>query len=350
MTLSTAFDPHRNSLNAVRLLLAGAVLVSHTWPVGGYGAEPAWGGQTLGGWSVLGFFSISGFLITRSRLARRPARAFYRARFLRIYPGFAVCLLVIAFVFAPLSLLLDRTATYSPGSAFSFLAHNFLLYPPKGPQVGIAGTLSSVPFPGYWDGPLWTLFFEALAYVGIGVLVSVVPRSLLPRTLVAVFLVATVVEVAGRFGAPVPERVVDWAPLLIAFSAGALLYLYADRISAGIATTAIAFAVLLVVGLFGLIPALGSMPIAFLLLQLGTRFPPSKVGLRYDISYGIYIYGWPVQQLLVLAFPNQQLSPLLFILLTCAVVTPLAWLSSALVEKPAQKLGRGSHRVADARL
>ena len=106
-TLASLFDPRSNSLNALRLVLAALVIVSHSWPLTGREPEPALGGANLGVWAVLGFFAISGFLITRSRLSGRPTHTFYRARALRILPAFLVCLVVVAFVFAPVSLLLD---------------------------------------------------------------------------------------------------------------------------------------------------------------------------------------------------------------------------------------------------
>jgi peptidoglycan/LPS O-acetylase OafA/YrhL len=106
-TVASSFDRSRNSLNAMRLLLAVLVVVSHSWAIGGFGAEPSLGGAHLGTWSVLGFFCISGYLITASRLGSSPTR-FYRARALRILPAFVVCLVVIAAVLAPLSTLADR--------------------------------------------------------------------------------------------------------------------------------------------------------------------------------------------------------------------------------------------------
>jgi hypothetical protein len=68
--------------------------------LGGFGHEPALGDATIGRFAVGGFFAISGFLVTGSRL-RLPAGAFGWRRFLRVFPGLWVCLLVTAFVLAP---------------------------------------------------------------------------------------------------------------------------------------------------------------------------------------------------------------------------------------------------------
>jgi peptidoglycan/LPS O-acetylase OafA/YrhL len=169
-TMTARFEPRHNALNALRLLLAAAVLVSHSWPLSGHEPEPNLGGANLGTWAVFGFFGISGYLITRSRLSGRPVRDYYRARALRIMPALVVALLVVAFVFAPLSQLLDPAAAWDPLSSVTFVARNVFLYPPAPiAQPGIADTLANVPYPLLWDGPLWTLFWEGLCYLGIGV-------------------------------------------------------------------------------------------------------------------------------------------------------------------------------------
>lgn len=341
MTLSDSFKPTSNSLNVIRLLLAAAVIVSHSWPVGGYGTEPSWGNETVGGWALFGFFTLSGYLITRSRLSGQRARDFYWARFLRIYPGFIVCLLVIAFIFAPVSQLLKSSGTYSIASAVTFVLRNSLLYAPVGAQVGISGTLTNVPFTGYWDGSLWTLFFEAAAYVSIGLLASIIPRRFFPRVVAVVFILATAASLAGATGLlALNVRIEAWTPLVIAFTAGSLLFLYGHRIRAGSITTALAFFTLVLIGVLGFIPSLGSMPLGFLLLRLGIVLPLNRIGSKYDISYGIYIYGWPVQQLIALIFPNQVLPVMAYIIVCIVITVPIAMLSSVLVEKPALRLKR----------
>ncbi|WP_186760172.1 acyltransferase family protein [Arthrobacter alpinus] len=129
MSLLAFFSPRNNSLNALRLGLALLVIVSHSSALGAYGSEFTIGGEALGRWAVFGFFGLSGFLITRSRLSGRPVSDYYRARVLRIFPAFAVSLLVVAFVMAPLSHFFGSTGRYSPVDALSFFFRNLALYP-----------------------------------------------------------------------------------------------------------------------------------------------------------------------------------------------------------------------------
>ena len=342
-SLAARFDPRHNSLNALRLLLAALVIVSHSWPLSGNEPEPNLGGANLGTWAVFGFFAISGFLITRSRLSGRPALYFYRARALRILPAFLVCLVVVAFVFAPISLLLDPAATWNVSSAFGFILHNLPLYPPNFFQGGIAGTLTTTPFLELWNGPLWTLFWEACCYVAIGIAVSLIPKARLGVVLAGVFVLLTAAALVNHLGiVTLPYLIARPLPLFVAFVAGALVLLYASRIPISALFIGGAVAVLGVAVLLGLVPELGTLPLAYLLLVAGSTLPLQAVGARYDISYGVYIYGWPVQQLIALALPGLPLP--LFILLALVVTAPLAWLSCALVERPALALKAGRQR------
>lgn len=346
-TMSSRFEPRRNALNALRLLLAAAVLVSHSWPLSGHEPEPNLGGANLGTWAVFGFFGISGYLITRSRLSGRPARDFYRARALRIMPALVVALLVVAFVFAPLSQLLDPTAAWDPVSSVTFVARNLFLYPPAPiAQPGIAETLAGVPYPLLWDGPLWTLFWEGCCYLGIGIGASLLPRRWLPAATLIVFGLLTAVSLAGAFGAPVPELAQRVIPMILAFVGGMIVLLFGDRLRQNIITVVIAGGVLVGAVLLGLVPSLGPLPLAYLLLVLGNVLPLTRVGAEFDLSYGVYIYAWPVQQMLALAGAAALPLPV-YILLVVVGTVPLAFLSCWLIERPALRLkGRAIRRDA----
>ena len=337
-TMTDRFASRDNSLNALRILLAGAVLVSHSWPLSGHEPEPSLGGANLGTWAVFGFFGISGYLITRSRLSGRPVRAFYRARALRIMPAFVVALLIVAFVFAPVSQLLDPSAVWDPVSSVTFVARNLLLYPPAPfAQPGIADTLANVPYPLLWDGPLWTLFWEGMCYLGIGIAASILPRKALPLAALVGFVLLTAVSLAGAWGAPVPEIALRVIPLVLSFFGGMLVLLYGDRIRQNALTIAIAIAIVVAAVLLGLAPSLAPLPLAYLLLVLGNVLPLTKVGAKYDLSYGVYIYAWPVQQMLALAGAAALPLPV-YILLVVAGTLPLAFLSCVLIERPALRL------------
>src|SRR4051812_12883386 len=154
-------------------MFAFAVLVSHSFPLG-YGRDDPGGGLThgqtaLGEIGILGFFTISGFLITRSA-ARFSLGRYLWHRGLRILPGLWVCLLVTAFVFAPMVALIERGSLAgffgADGGPIGYVLNNCLV---AIRQYGISGLLLETPYghrtgTSVFDGSLWSLLYEVLCY------------------------------------------------------------------------------------------------------------------------------------------------------------------------------------------
>ena len=334
-TLYSLFDPRRNSLNAIRLLLAASVIVSHSLVIGNLGPEPEAGGEHLGTWAVLGFFAVSGYLITRSRLNGQSQWSFYIARFLRIYPGFLVCLLAVAFVFAPSSLLVGSSGTFTLFDSLSYLVRNFLLYPPFISQTNIGTTVPNVPVPGIWNGSLWTLFWEASCYVAVGTVCYIKNEKLRAGLIGAGFLAASAVSAAKLEGWVPASLYTLVAPLVAAFCAGALLFHFSNRVRV---RPAVALSVaLLILSIFTeTASVLAPLPLAVIIMALGSVLPFQSIGAKTDLSYGVYIYGVPVQNILEIGWPDLPLLP--YISLSLGLTLPLAWLSFRFVEAPALAL------------
>ena len=335
-TLAAAFDPRVNALNFLRLALATSVIVGHAAGLTGF---------DLGRWQDLilnlpvdGFFALSGFLITRS-WDRRPIWGRYLwHRALRIFPAFWVCLVVTAFVIAPMGTWLMQGSLDgfwgTPHGPFSYVWKNSLLYMN---QYGID------PYQNGWNIPLWTLYWEFLCYLGLGVLgvLGIVPRH---RRLVLVILLVLWAVLLTRTLFPhldaqyfATRSRQDIVRLPFMFLCGSVLYLYSARIplTRGLATLALA----LFLASYLLLPdfrVAGGLPLAYLLLWLGVHLPV-RIGLRTDVSYGMYIYGWPMQQMLLI-FGWGSVAWLAFSALSVAVTVPLAFASWSGVERWALRL------------
>jgi peptidoglycan/LPS O-acetylase OafA/YrhL len=331
-TLNDVFDPEANSLNAIRLVLATAVIVSHSWPLGGFGHDPQVGGVNLGQWAVAGFFAISGWLITGSRLQTDVTHYLWR-RFLRIYPGYFVCLFAVAFGFASLAAGIGNGG-WSLASALGYVVRNL---PLQVSQWSVGTTLEHIPWPDTWNSPLWTLAYEFICYLLVGALVTL-SRRWLPATVTTVLLLAVAVQAAEAWaGVVLPEAVDRGSRLAATFFAGALLYLLRRRIPASGRVAAVSSVVLVASTLIDGSSTLGVMPVAYLCIWLGAHLPLQQVGRRNDISYGMYIYGWPVQQsLTLLGVPGHGVR--IFLLLSVLCTVPPAAASWVLVERPASRL------------
>lgn len=332
MTLGDRLSSRDNALNFVRLCLASAVILSHTWPIGGFGTNITEG---FGGWAVGGFFAISGYLIAGSRM-RSTLLPYLWRRALRILPAFWVCLIGVAAVFAPTAALIAGE-TYRVESGIGYVLRNAAL---SINQWGIDDTLMSVPFTGVWNSPLWTLFFEFAAYIVCGLILTV-PALRKHGVLSTSVLFALIVVAQPLANGPLEVTTglyLNGVKLGAFFTAGMLFYFLREHIR--IKTWLAPLALVAFVALYatGLAEWYGQLPYAFLVLWIGAVLP-LRIGSRNDISYGLYIWAFPVQQLIIVAGLG-WLGPWGTALLALLLTIPLAWASWRLIEKPAMRLGR----------
>jgi len=332
VTLRATYDPRQNNFDLIRLVLATLVAVSHGI-VMHTGTQPHWGLSTLGDFAVDGFFVLSGFLVISSYLRLKSFFRYSWHRLLRIMPGFWVCLLVVAFVAAPLAALLQglpiSTPFTSAPTAFHFLAANAGLMIN---EYGIGGLLADNPTPLIFIGSLWTLALEALCYIALAVLGLI--GLLRHRWLVLLLTVALWAAMSAQaLGVPVPLGD-NTLRMLTMFFLGASAYLFADLIPMHWALLVGATALFLAsAGTLDNYRITGAAAFVYLLLWLAVRLP-FKVRLRVDLSYGVFIYHWPLQQLLVLTVAL-ALPTWAFVPVSLAMSVPVALASWMLVEKPA---------------
>lgn len=332
-TLREALSTRDNALNFVRLLLAAVVVIAHAWLAGGFdgGEETA----RFSAWAGNGFFALSGYLIAGSRM-RLGIREFVVNRVLRIFPAFWVVLIVIviAFVIAPLT---SHTAgwDYDPSSAVGYVFNNAGLHIT---QAGIDGTLTNAPWPSVWNLSLWTLIYEFGAYIGAAILLTLPWARKHPLvatgTAYALAVFAQACALSPLVGSP--WQYLDMLRLAPWFIAGLFLYFLADRLRPTIRQTALAAALLAGLFAIGVADLIGHLPFAFILLRFASA-SPVRVGARNDISYGVYIYAWPIQQVLA-ALGADSFGPVWSGVLALAVTIPLAWASWKLVEEPSMRL------------
>lgn len=318
-----------NALNAIRLVLAAMVIVAHAWLFPS-GHEGPW--SYMGSAAVDGFFVLSGFLVAGSR-TRMGFLAYFWRRVLRIMPGFWACLVVTAFAIAPLSAIV-RGLPMDWRSSVNYVTSNAAL---SVRQWDISDLLSSAPVP-MWDSPLWSLVHEFRAYLIAGVFLTAVRwrRSFSWGLLV--------MSVGGLWVAVavVPDPYVALPRLLSFFAAGMVLRFESPRIRLTGPRTAACAAVLgglWVHGSVNVYTTVAPLILGYLLLWLAATVPV-RLGSRNDLSYGMYIYGAPVQQFMVSTGPAGLLDTWGFALLSLVTVLPLAGASWFLVERPALRLRR----------
>ena len=371
----------KNNFNFLRVVLAVVVIFSHVGllnlryrdPVGVFlqnqHDQPHDHPIDSGHMAVYGFFVVSGFLISMSWRKGRKLADYLRKRVTRIYPGFLMAMLLTVLVFGPLGS--DDLRSYWSGLSHHLLGRtaDTLNLTESWDQPPFTATLKSVPFPHLVNGSIWTIRYEFLCYLLVavlGVAAEAMARHVSTRTmraaLVALFVLVYGLYVGrlhGRFGRwdhlndhLLTQWVLGGAEniprLFVYFIAGMCCYAFRDRLRFNFPLVA-ASGIVLVVSSFvpELLPL--TLPVFGPYLLLALVFAPwlklSRFGTKSDLSYGIYLYAFPVQQLLGF-YCGAYLNHWTAFLAALPPTVVLAWLSWHFVEKPALRRKESAAYIA----
>jgi peptidoglycan/LPS O-acetylase OafA/YrhL len=336
-TVAAALGNGRNGFTGLRLALALAVVVSHAFSVatGAAGDEPLARitGYTLGEHAVNGFFAVSGFLVTMS-CDRRGIRDYALARTLRILPGLVAATLLVSLVLGAAMTRLPLAEYFRDPALWSFIRGTLTTFKSN---AALPGVFDANP---YWAplGTVWTLKYEVLCYLGILVAALCgLLRRRWPALLIVAGLALALSIAGGLRGPELPKGIETALRLPLIFAAGACLYLWRDRLRVSAAALAcLAFAAV------ALARTPAYPPLLFLAEAYGVvwlALGPMARGIfdpAADLSYGIYLYGWPVQQSLHALWPDASGPALLAPAL--ALTLPVAALSWYGIERPALAL------------
>lgn len=327
-----------NHFNLLRVVFASMVILSHAFELtdGNRGREPLtrlFGTISLGELAVDGFFILSGYLITKSWMTQPSWRDFLIKRIARIYPAFIVCSLVCGLLVAPLGS--TSSHYFEKLNVVGFLSGILTLQRPAIPD-----TFQNLPNP-LVNGAMWSISYEFQCYLLVLVM-GVLGAIKRPRWWLVFFGTATLLFIASRLVHELPigtHRISLEQPiflLAVFFLAGSGCYVFGSHLKFNLAGLMLA-----VVGMvFSLshsrLAAIGTATFGTYILFC-TAFANSslldRLRPKNDVSYGIYLYGWPVQQGLLNVIPH--LHPSVYCLLTLLISTGLGHVSWRLIERPA---------------
>lgn len=299
-------DRRDNNFDAIRLLAALAVLIGHAWPLTGRDGAPAIGTIPIYTLGVYVFFSMSGYLISRSWMEDSRPFAFLARRCARIFPALIVVVVVAVFVVGPLMSNLHGSQYFSSSDTYWYLTNVFLVASYSLPGVFVDQPTSAV------NGSLWTIGPEFVCYLlvlSFGVLAFALRRVMRESTIAVVLLgsLAAVLVVA--------LSTIDTGDLRATFRA-CIFFLVGACIARlkwrPTPVAVVAFAGL-VAGVALIAPA-STLAIMWLALPVivvgvGTMSWPGlrAVGRVGDLSYGTYLWGFPVQQVVTATLPRLPL-------------------------------------------
>ncbi|HSD16490.1 MAG TPA: acyltransferase [Thermomonas sp.] len=331
-TLDAAWRSGRNNLNLIRLFAAWMVIYGHAWAITGTpgGDVVTWLTQFkfAGGVAVDVFFFISGFLIAAS-LERNDTRGYLASRALRILPALVACVALSVFVLGPL--LTTAPDYWRDPRTWDYLWANGTLWSSR---YDLPGVFAALPRQAV-NGSLWTLPIEArlyLALLGASLLGLLTPRRYTP--LWALALAAAYAFAAWRH--PLPEWLSNQAWCAAFFITGTLCWLQRARIQ----LRPLPLLALLAVAALARGTPWFHLPY-FAIVCYGTAwlaFVPTLPRIRqHDLSYGLYLYGWPSAQLVQQFSPGGPLHNTLWATLLAGALAAASWFA---IERPALKLKR----------
>ena len=359
--LQSRSTSHSNSFTFVRLALALAVVFGHTFAIGGFGADPFywWSGRRLAihELALQGFFILSGYLLTQSLTLQPSLGRFAVRRCFRILPAYWVALLITALGVAPALFAAFYPGRLSYGeslnlpeySALGYIAHNAFLW---SGQNCILPLFLGNPIRGVINGSLWSIFYEAICYVALGLAagMGLLKRRNVVLVVCVVLYVPTVIQAV--FPLPSLPAAQAWGRILnvmfhpagpntaLPFAAGVATHFLVNGRSVWSARWfCIALAAFAVSLPLGAVRVFCPLVVPYLLLCLGEKLPLQKFERIGDFSYGTYIYAYLIQQCLA-QFGVHRLGFGAYLALCVALSVAAGAVSWIFIERPAIHLGQ----------
>ena len=335
-TLDAFWEGRNNNFNLLRMIGALFIMFAHavfitigddisfnTFPVA----------YTFGITTLNLFFVLSGLLVTASWMHRQCLITFVMARILRIVPGLVVVAFVCAFVLGPLM------STYSFGAYFSDL-RTWLYWPGTtllSADMRLPGVFVGLPNDREVNAPLWTLKYEAVLYVGVAIAgllgwYARRPFAVLAGLALGLYFIITFLTDLRAIAA-----IDHFMHFGYAFLIGTAVFLYKRfvPIHLGLALVCLGLSCLAVY-CFGLQYAEFLLIPSAALLGLWVAYVPDGIVRNYnglgDYSYGLYIWHYPIEQVMRTQF--ESVSAWQLFLISLPVVLPIVICSWHFVERP----------------
>ncbi len=341
-----------NNFNLLRCLAALMVIYAHSWGLSALGEEhdplSHFLGYSTGALAVNAFFIISGYLVTQSWGRQRSLLSFCRARVLRVLPGlFGVLvftLLSAGFCWSSLA----PGEFFSDSQTWKYFYKNLLMIRA---EYDLPGVFAFNHYPEAVNGSLWTLKYEMKMYLTLAVLGLLGYLSgLRLRVFVGLFVLWYAGFTLSHIWIAEPPVDAVMLKLSLCFFLGGAAALFGQRLPLNAwVLLPLAALMLLTRGTF-LYDLCSALFLAYALFWIA--YVPRGAILGYnrlgDYSYGLYLYAFPIQQALVMYWP--EMTPMVIFALASLLTLVCAIGSWYLIEKPALDWCKRLNAVSDRQL
>lgn len=289
-------------LHFLRFFAACAVILSHSFVLCQGDFKNEWlykltkGQMTMGSFSVCIFFFFAGYLITNSAKKAKSAKRYFVARSMRIFPALIVVVLGCMFVLGPLVSTYNAKEYFTNPLFFKYFLNIFLI-----PQHDLPGVFQNNVYLPTVNGSLWTLPVEFLCYV----LCFIAYKMGLLKKKKSIYM--SIVVTIGSVGVLVLAHITQSAILVsvllpcLLFYMGMLFQIYSENIIINIKVAIICLVLWVVFICLGamLLGMVLFFPYILIYLVFGIKMNMQTIGAIGEYSYGIYLLGFPIQQLFV---------------------------------------------------
>ena len=331
-TINDCLIRKKNNFDFIRLVASVAVIFSHAFPLTNSGDEPLTELSnfrfSLGGLAVTTFFVISGFLITRSFERSKTSKDYFAARALRIYPALFVVIVLSALILGPIFTTQSWSAYFSDIKTYKYFTNIFALRI----QNSLPGVFHLNYFPDFINGSLWSLPVEILCYVLVATI------GMFAKGKLKFGLVLTAIVAVYLYFHPDMLNKYQYYVNIFYFFIGGCFYMLRHRIRMNYIAASVML--LLFIGSMKISAAIPNMLVSgisftYLLLFIGfiKNSPVQNITKYGDFSYGLYIWAFPIQQILSLHFSHWNAYVHFFVATVIAFI--FAVLSWHLIEKRA---------------
>ncbi|HHS9742997.1 TPA: acyltransferase family protein, partial [Raoultella ornithinolytica] len=332
-----------NNLDLIRLLASISVIIYHSFAL-----NPQWGiidpvkslfGYiTTGGLAVKVFFFISGLLVTNSLLSRKSILQFITSRSLRVFPGLAFVVTITAFIIGLIFTSLPISEYFKSNQPILYVLKNMLLET----QYFLPGVFEKNSH-GV-NGSLWTIHYEVLAYITLGslYLIGLGKARWLASLLCLIIIIEPFMPYKGMLFASSDNNAIYL--LAPSFALGALLAINKNSYRTNVYLPFLLFIAQFIFNNEVISSLLMCISMCLLMLHISSLKMVIGLNLKHDISYGVYLWGFPIQQIIS---QNLSVPPIVNITASILLTIAVAFASWFLIEKPSLKLAK---KISDKKL
>jgi peptidoglycan/LPS O-acetylase OafA/YrhL len=315
----------KNNFDFLRLFAATAVLLAHQFALVGIYVAPPIPGHSWAGLAVSIFFVISGYLVSTSWRKDPILWRFLVKRLLRLIPALAFVTILTVFVIGPLATSYSINEYFLNKDTYSYLKNIYLNM-----HSALPGVFLNNPYPVAVNASIWTLplevnWYEVLAVLGL--------LGWLRKRMLIFFLICICIIWDHNFHLPDNETNLNWFFHYGAFFlSGVMSSLF--RITPRILYGAVILSVIAFYYDLWFMGVILVLPVAVIYIGCMTTPVIANLDKIGDISYGVYLFAFPIQQTVIYFF-GTQLSFFALIMTSIMVTYLLAYISWKFVEEPA---------------